>query len=448
MWSVLLVHVLYAAGPIPWPPASRAPASATLVAAEHVETYRLPDALGVSGVHVDALGRTITLDTRHAQELARWLRPRLDAASVCPVVRASGNTVILGCLTRRIDAIHTRASRTDVLTLLQIRGMPQTDAPRFPYPSTVVGLTESCPGSSDVMVGECARAAGDDATALAAFLRAAAGPHHAFAALRLGDMAAEGHELDKAAAWYEVVDDGTVLRRVARSRLCEVRGTCLGELARLFDGRRMPEPMRTEMELGHVRALAFHDRAVDAARVLGARLAEPGRATACTGALPLCQHITLTALRDAEPSQLGDIMGVYVQLPALEPGPMFAELAREVAVRIRDLGLPGLAGRLLSSVTQGVPRWLLEGHLQLTAECFLDAEDHARALNIVEYAYTQVPRSSFRTARWQRITAALTAPVAAERHAGVAALTPPDDPTLDVSLALAATARARLARQD
>jgi len=273
------------------------------------ESYLIPARLGVVRVDFDALDQLVTLHTRKPVPLARWLAQKIDSGAVCPVIQTVPGAVVLGCVTRSVEA--RLQGRT--LRILQTEGIP-----------TVVGVL--------------------------------ALPEHA---------------------------------------PCE---DCTGAPS---------ETLRTAMELRHVRALAFSGQSVEAARVLGERLAQSGREPACAGLLGFCQRIILQALRDADTDQLDVVLASWSRLPLLERGPLWMPLSQAAAARLRDAGEPDQAAQVLSRLTPEVEAGALEEHLQLTAECFLESDDDVSAAAVVAYARTRLPGQRFGSPRWRDLVAAL-----------------------------------------
>ncbi len=162
------------------------------------------------------------------------------------------------------------------------------------------------------------------------------------ASLRLGDLALEAGDPDQAISWYQRAGDSGVWGRLAVSRLCEMLGNCLVDAAHFsftFEPIGLPEPIRTEIEMGRARMLAFNGKAEMAAhqiksRLEASRLESKPRELICeSGGTTerICRRLTLAALRDPKNLHKSEALELLFALPNRENGPMTDELAQAAA---------------------------------------------------------------------------------------------------------------------
>ena len=95
------------------------------------------------------------------------------------------------------------------------------------------------------------------------------------AALRLGDLALGTGDPATAIGWYRRAGTAGTFGRMARERICELDGSCLGSTAvvrRIFDAHGLPDPLRAEMTIRAIRAEALEGRLGSATRMMWQRI--------------------------------------------------------------------------------------------------------------------------------------------------------------------------------
>jgi hypothetical protein len=198
--------------------------------------------------------------------------------------------------------------------------------------------------------------------------------------------------------------------RMAQARLCELGGTCQGEMRkRTFDASLLPEPLHTEMLLRAARAAAYFGAVKDAMRaLLDAMHANPRVCQDETRLL--CRRITLFALKFPDRDGGVDALEAYLDLPSRTEGPFAIEMVRAAAEKALDLGAPLFAGNLLAASVPWVEAVDLDAigdHLLRATEMYLAARDLARARILFEYADGRVGRKRMAGPRWTAVIAAV-----------------------------------------
>ncbi|MEA2696587.1 MAG: hypothetical protein QOI66_858, partial [Myxococcales bacterium] len=309
-------------------------------------------------------------------------------------------------------------------------------------------------------------------------------PNRQMAALRLGDIALYTGDPATALGWYRRAGTLGVFGRVARTRICEVDGNCLGaseSLLQVFDSSGLPGPVKAEMALRTIRAEVYQDRFASALNLLSDRIAESGYANLCREKLDeMCRRVLLeimrqksianravtplrtdgasrndildgrddAARRNEEATLAEKALRLYLELPGWDRGPHAVELADAAADLAAYVGGPVFGGNILSAVAPMVAPADLADHLAHAAELFIDGGDETRAKLVVEYAASSAPRK-MQTPRWKAIHKAL-ASVASEGEAGAGkggAAAPvaidPEAVTREAAAALAVSNRAK-----
>ncbi len=325
-------------------------------------------------------------------------------STLCPKTarRAEGGRLELVCTSRRLVVdVSGRTLRLRVRSVAPIT----TDTSRPPaifYDPVVNDLGGPCPGTTSSSRAECALQQGKLVQAAldlrAAF--AAVDGAHAYAALRLGDLAWLADDLESAANWYDKAGAGP-FARVAASRLCELTPGCVqGPSARLqfnaWDTGALPAVFADEITLRRARALAFADGLDDAVRVLAKR------SSSCARAMALCREIATEALRARRGRDAPEALAFAIALPSAFEGEGALELARVVVEHTQRLAAPVYSASVLAAVSAVVPTPELSAHLAQTATLYLDADDDVRADIVIGFAKS---RGFTSTVRWQKIGA-------------------------------------------
>ena len=229
------------------------------------------------------------------------------AGSICPRVTTIAGGIELRCRTRRFEAILSTEGSKRFLDIQELRGLPWRAGPGGPpsyhYEPFRTGLGPVCPGGNAVSRGECALLAGQQLEAATEFRSAIDSTDSQMAALRLGDMSLATGDPATAIGWYRRAGTAGVFGRMARTRVCEIEGSCLGStdvVRRIFDPRGLPDPLRAEMGMRGVRAEAFAGRFDSSNRMLWQMIRGGSLAWVCReGGESLCRRVLLEGLRDA-----------------------------------------------------------------------------------------------------------------------------------------------------
>ncbi|HXI54858.1 MAG TPA: hypothetical protein VNO55_02280 [Polyangia bacterium] len=471
-------------------PADDQPQGVAFTTAVVAERMPLPKMHGPVKLIVDSMGARLEIVAPRDRAAVAG-RIAAHAAWICPKVIDRPEGVELRCRTRHLDATITTDNGVQYLDIRELRGLPWREGsdgpPFFFYDPEATGLGGACPGNSVAGVGECAlQSSAAPLDAARRFRAALRTPHRQLAALRLGDIALFTGDPATAMGWYRRAGTLGVFGRVARTRICEVDGTCLGSsesLLQVFDSSGLPAPVKAEMALRAIRAEAYQDRFASALNLLADRIGESGYANLCRDKLDgMCRRILLEIMRQksianravttmrTDGASRNDILDgrddaarrneegvlaekalrLYLELPGWDRGPYAVELADAAADLAAYVGGPVFGGNILSAVAPMVAPADLADHLAHAAELFIDGGDETRAKLVVEYAASSAPRK-MQTPRWKAIHKAL-ASVASEGEgsaakAGAAAAAPvaidPEAVAREAAAALAVSNRAK-----
>jgi tetratricopeptide (TPR) repeat protein len=428
------------------------PVPELLTTALSMQRVALPEGLSSPTLEVDTLKRRVSLRVA-APDVARTVAALRAAKSpLCRRVEAVGLEVRLTCRTPRIEALLTRQGPRTWLELRELRGLPLAGPdvlPRLHYPPERMALGAPCPGSTAAGRAECLLAEGKVEEARELFESARTSAHRPFAFLRLGDLALEAGDASAAAPLYFRAGVAGYPGRLATLRLCALTGVCTAadRAAKALDVARLPEPVRTEVELIEVRRAAYLGLPGRAAQLLLERLMDPKRELACVGPTwPFCRHVMLWAMRDEEVDERSAALIAYVALPSGAWQQTDVELVSAASDLAAELGAPLFAAQVRASVTRAVPPAQLEAHLLRTLQLYLQAGERARAQVILEYARTRLPPARLAARQWSDVLGpARPASRSADAHPRAPALAPPAQAALEEALgrALEAARKAR-----
>jgi hypothetical protein len=377
-----------------------------------VERLPLAAPLDRVALSVDSLAMRMELtSTTHARAIAQRLlasKPQL-----CPLVMRLGNTVVLDCRTPRIEARLDPGGGKPVLEIREVRGLPtdqDSDQLWFFYHPISLRLGRGCPGDTPAAKGECLFTAGRFTEAALQFRKALHGENLRFAQLRLGDIALRTGDPATAAGWYRMAVHYGAFGRMARARLCELGGTCLGEQRkRVFDASLLPEPLHSEMRLRGARAAAYVGAVKEAMTSL-LDLMRDNPHLCDTYTRSLCRRLVLFALRFPDRDGASESLEAYLNLPSRTDGFLCIELVRAAAERALDLGAPFFGANLLAASLPWVEAADADatGDLLLrSAEMYLVANDPARARILFDYVDGRIGRKRMTGPRWAAVIAAV-----------------------------------------
>jgi hypothetical protein len=392
--------------------------SELLTVAGSVARVVLPKLRGSASVEVDALRSMVIL--RAPRDLgAVAARISTSLPPVCPKWEVNDGRILLHCRTRQLAATLVDEKGKTFLDLRELRGLPRAapeDKLGIFYDGSRVVLNGPCPGNTAASRGECAYRNGDRHGAMEAFKEAWNTVHRSFASLRLGDLAAEEGEWAEAALWWSRAGSSGAFGRLARGRLCELRGDCLaGPTAVLFDAGEIGEPMRAELALMGARVDIYGGRTNLAIRWLKNLISRGGGACTTIGQA-YCRRLILAALEDPGPDKGQAALELFLSLPDRLGGPFAVDLARAAAEIAAALGAPVFAGNLYASVAGIVPDGEFASHSQRMVELYLQGEDRPRAQLVLDYAETRIHRRELAMGKWVELRRHLTGPSAAERE--------------------------------
>jgi len=388
VWPLLLLTATFGAAP----PLKEAP-SASLLLSEWVERIRLP-AQHLS-VRADLWRSELELTSELPPQTLLRAFPK-GAARSCPKRVIKVHVLVLRCDSSRVQA----TVRGSQLELTLARGLPWKNlgapALSWHYPPERFGLGSACPaGSTDEGRLECRIAVGATNEQVTQALQGMTGP---MASLREGDLALSRNDVTSALAAYERVGRTGLIARLARVRLCEISGGCVGgsEENSTFDTNVLPEPARTELELRHVRTLTLWGQRSRAAALLNARMADRTRDDACRLWPEVCDGVITSALNEADLELQALGLEMFLRRPQSNAALRLTRQASDAAAR---LGAPGFAANLLASASDSAPRDELEAHLRRVIELYELARDPVRAAVVREYARTVIAHRTFGSVR-------------------------------------------------
>ena len=438
------------------------PAVLLVLAAEVTEAPpRLPTVATVERIPLPLPAKSVTLtlypfnkriELRSSRDSA-GLASKIAAAGsrLCPRTLVGHNTVILQCVTRRLDGVLAQDKGKLFLEIYELRGVPwrgEENQVQVFYSPVAFRFGDGCPGNTPVARGECAYRAGQYTVAAVEFRRALAGDGRRVAAMRLGDLALMNQDPGTAASWYQVAGRLGAFGRLAAARLCELSGTCLAKLRQsVFDSTLLPEPAHTEMFLRAARVAAYMDD-LPAAMVALRRAIESAHG-GCDGTTQLyCRQLLLNVLEQPGKDGAIETLETYLVLPGRTEGPLALALMNAAVEKAAALGAPVFAGNLMASSAQtvaGSSKDLLSDFLLRTMELYLAGGDRTRARVVGEFAETRLGHGKLTGARWKAVLGDLQGSdddlVAAAQTQMVAG-----EVTRDLTLAYTTLARATAAR--
>jgi tetratricopeptide (TPR) repeat protein len=375
---------------------------------------RLPLAAPITRValSVDSLAMRIELTTT-ADPRAIYQRFVASAPQLCPFISRASDTVVLECRTPRIEARLEANDGKPVLEIREVRGLPLSedgDQIWFFYHPIALRFGSGCPGDTAPARGECHFKAGRFTEAAIEFRKALPGEFRRLAALRLGDIALRTGDPATAVGWYRMAGRHGNYGRMAVARLCELGGSCLGEMRkRVFDASLLPEPLHGEMLLRAARAHAYIGAVKDSmVNLLAAIRTNPHICDEETRVL--CRRLVLFALKFPDTEGGLEALESYLNLPLRTEGFLAIELVRAAAEKALDLGAPLFAGNLLAASVpwvEGADVEAISDHLLRSAEMYLVAKDPARARTLYEYADGRIGRKLLLGPRWAAVIAAV-----------------------------------------
>jgi hypothetical protein len=376
-----------------------------------VERMPLAVPLARASVSVDSLAMRIDVTSNDARAI--YQRFMASNPRLCPFISRAGNTVILQCRTARIDARLDAGDGKPYLEVRELRGLPMTEEGdqiwSFYHP-IALKFGSACPGDTPPARGECYFKAGRFTEAALEFRTALQGEYRRLASLRLGDISLRTGDPATAAGWYRMAGRFGSYGRMAVARLCELGGSCLGELRkRTFDATMLPEPLHGEMLLRSARAAAYIGAVKDS--MVSLLEATHGNSHVCDGdTRVLCRRLVLFALKFPDIDGGYEALEAYLNLPSRTEGVLAIEMVRAAAEKALDIGAPLFAGNLLAASVpwvEGMDVDAIGEHLLRSAEMYLLAKDPGRARTLYEYAEGRIGRKRLAGPRWAAIIAAV-----------------------------------------
>jgi len=392
------------------PPENAEPERVTTVAV--VERLPLAVPIGRVGLSVDSLAMRIDLTTT-ADPRAIYQRFMASDPQLCPYLSRAANTVVLQCRTPRIEARLDPNGGKPVLEIREVRGLPLNedgDQIWFFYHPIALRFGSGCPGDTAAARGECQFKAGRFTEAALDFRKSLQGETRRLAALRLGDISLRTGDPATAAGWYRMAGRHGSYGRMAVARLCELGGSCLGEMRkRVFDAESLPEPLHGEMLRRAARAHAYIGAVKDSMGSLLAAIRSNPR-ICDDDTRVLCRRLVLFALKFPDTEGGLEALEVYLTLPSRTEGFLSIEMVRAAAEKALDIGAPLFAGHLLAASVpwvEGADVEAIGDHLLRSAEMYLLAKDQARARTLYEYAEGRLGRKRMVGQRWATVIGAI-----------------------------------------
>ena len=323
-------------------------------------------------------------------------RPQL-----CPAVTVDGVRVSLGCTATRVEGVLSRSPRA--LDLFRHRGIPDCGPDRLgipPLPPEELGLGEACPGNTDAGRAACLLNAGDRDSARTMMLAALKSAESVAARWMLGALALDEKDPLRAAEAFHQAGIRGVFGRLAALDLCLLTAECSAheKASRGMLTERLPEPLRTAVEMRELRREAYHGSANVAAASLTRRMSENLRDNPCEGTyFDTCRELALAALLSEEDPLTG--LELYLSLPGgTEWRVADVVSARAAALAATRVGAPGFAASLLTSVTRAIHPSVQEEHLRNIVLLYREAGDEIRAQVVLDYAVARAGKAGKR--RW------------------------------------------------
>jgi hypothetical protein len=385
-----------------------------------VERILMPKLRGPASVKVDALRATVEITApRDLGVVAAKISSSLG--ELCPRWEVDGSRILLRCRTRQLEAEFVDEGAKKYLDLHELRGLPRAaeeDKLSVFYDPARVGLGGGCPGTLAVAKGECFLRDGDRKAAMAAFTEAAQTQYRTLAQLRLGDLFAEKGDLTQAAFWWAQAGSVGPFGRLARGRLCELRGDCLaGPTSHIFDAGEIAEPMRTELALRAARIDMYGGRTGLALRWLSDLIKRGPISGGCLSVGRLfCRRMVLAGLEEDRGDGGREALELYLSLPDRLTGPYALEMAKAAGEKAAGLGAPMFGANLFASVAGLVSEADMSMHLMRAIELYLQGDDRARAQLVLDYAESRLDAKSLAASGWARVRRRLYAPTAAQNE--------------------------------
>ncbi len=366
-------------GPSVIPPQVAPDAQLTPALAQRI---RLPE-LARGEVRVDALSARVELHGLTSPQAA-LNRLKANRSALCPNAKLEGKVVVLTCVTRRITASVGTFNGQTQLDLRATRGVPWAQrSPLVGFSPADFGEGGPCPGTTLAGRGECLFASGEKEAAISELERAAQQTSSPLAHLRLGDLAWDAGDANRALGHWAKTGRSGIASRLARIRECELNGACIGpfDLSTSFELVGLPEPVLRDVRARLLRLTVFSDRLEHALPQM--TWTDDGT---CSVAGPLCDSVLLQTLQSKEAPLRLAALNVYLQRPNPTDAVVRLSLARAAADASADLGAPLAGAQLLTSVMDDVPAAELDAHLLLTARLFEKAGDRVRAGVVRDFA--------------------------------------------------------------
>jgi hypothetical protein len=373
-----------------------------------VERILLPRSSGTVTLTAYPFNKRIELrSTRDGAALATKIAAA--GSRLCPRTLVDRNTVILRCVTRRLEGSLVNDKGNLFLEIFELRGVPwRGDENRIDvfYSPLDFHFGDGCPGNTPVARGECAYRTGQYTVAAVEFRRALAAEGRRVATLRLGDIALRNQDPVAAAGWYQAAGRVGGFGRLAAVRLCELSGTCLGKQRQyFFDSSALAEPLHTEMLLRTARVAAYLGELPQA--MLALRQAIEAAHGGCDGStLLFCRQLLLKVLEEPGKDGAVEALETYLVLPGRIEGPLAFTLVHAAAQKAAELGAPVFAGNLMAASAQAVEaagQGLLGDFLLRTVEFYLVGGDRTRARVVAEFADTRLGRDKLTGSRWNAV---------------------------------------------
>ncbi len=339
-------------------------------------------------------------------------KARLDS-HLCPTATRTREGLRFACSTRRLWASLDTEGGELFLEIRSLRGVTwrwEPDGIEFTgWPLKTVGIPETCPGTSDAAIAECALVEGRYFEAEERYAAALIGPDSHLARLRLGDFALRRGDPEAALSWYTKVTAAGPVTRIAQLRACDLTGGCLTGKPPTSEGLAGAPAIEAEVHL--IRMALAMDRTGEALRRLFDAI--EGGSPICTSNHAFCQRVVQVGLQasDERTQELG--LSIFAS-GHLGDGALGLETTIAAAEAAQQLGAPLYAANVLASISSHLAKPELGAHLLRVAHLYLAGKDPVRARFVVEYAEQRLDAATFSSRDWRTLRQRL-APAPARR---------------------------------
>ncbi len=375
-----------------------------MVRVERVERHPLPQGTVVRPLPLQDRIELVVPPGQAARVARTFNAIRHSGSALCPDALVQGDTVVLYCRHPRLRALlkDSRRGKGTELRLEALKGVPPLDNASPAWLTRVLPLLADCrpaprgrPKDDPLERGVCALARGRTLAAEKHLYKAALRPpSRGPAAVLLGELASQQGHPERAVGWYRHALVDAVWLLPARVGLCEQAGLCTEVTGGwTASASALPQAVAAAVEVRRSRLQSLLGWPVEGAQHLAGILEGP-HPHACDGQVDVCQAVAWAAV--ARPGiQRESAADAYLRIMAVRDDETPSRLrgAQDASRVLEDLGVPLLAGHVLSALTSYVPRAELHPHLLRIARCYALARDPVRFNAVQDYARVTLGRT-------------------------------------------------------